>query len=218
MRTIVSIGAIAAIASIAFVVLRREDGSKRRPEPIPEQETETANNQELKNTVVSALLRQQQLGNEQPQGNVNGRIAELEARLRSVETAGKKVENTTESKSGTKSATRISDARLGLWMDDALRRQWDRDGSNQARAQVEKGLAQVPGANLEELDCSKRFCRALFAQDNGERPVRGQLIGLLPFTNEGFTVDDPDGRVAIYFTRSGESLDELRKEATASVR
>jgi hypothetical protein len=33
------------------------------------------------------------------------------------------------------------------------------------------------------------------------------------FMGSGFTVDEPDGSVKIYFTQPGQSLDELRNQA-----
>ena len=77
-------------------------------------------------------------------------------------------------------------------------------------------LAAVPGLNLADLQCGDRFCRASFVSDNGKPPNIAQLIGASPFIESGFTLNEPDGGVRVYFTQPGQSLGELRSEARES--
>ena len=91
-----------------------------------------------------------------------------------------------------------------------IRRSWP-------QAQAAKSLEKVPGVNLEDMQCGESFCRATFAHENGEQPDIRDLFGVPPFVNEGFTLKEPDGRVALYFTRPGESLEKLRSEARKAV-
>ena len=77
-------------------------------------------------------------------------------------------------------------------------------------------LAEVPGINLADMQCGERFCRASFVSDNGKPPNISQLIGASPFIESGFTINEPDGRVRVYFTQPGQSLSELRSEAQES--
>jgi hypothetical protein len=104
-------------------------------------------------------------------------------------------------------------------MDEALRSEdWDKNATNLTTADIEKNLALSPEIKLDELDCNRRVCRAAFSQENGERPAASTLFGLMPFTHEGFTIEEPDGRVKVYFTRSGQTLNGLRGEALAALR
>ena len=63
-----------------------------------------------------------------------------------------------------------------------------------------------PDIKLEDMQCRDDFCRATFADKNGEQPPIHELFGKPPFLNEGFTVEESDGRVSVYFTRPGVSL------------
>jgi hypothetical protein len=67
------------------------------------------------------------------------------------------------------------------------------------------------------MQCGESFCRATFAHENGEQPDIQGLFGEPPFVNEGFTIHEPDGRVTLYFTRPGESLEKLRSEAREAI-
>lgn len=79
--------------------------------------------------------------------------------------------------------------------------------------QMETSLAEVPGINLADMQCGESFCRASFVPENGKPPNISQLIGASPFIDSGFTINEPDGRVRVYFTQPGQSLSELRSEA-----
>ena len=53
----------------------------------------------------------------------------------------------------------------------------------------------------------------LSRRETGEHPDIDGLFGGPPFEGESFTLQDPDGRVTLYFTLSGGSLEEFRSEA-----
>ena len=65
------------------------------------------------------------------------------------------------------------------------------------------------------MQCGDSFCRATFTHLGGEVPDIGVLFGEPPFVTEGFTVERPDGRVMLYFTQPGESLEQFRDELQA---
>ena len=95
--------------------------------------------------------------------------------------------------------------------------EFDRDATSSTVEQMGASLAQVPGITLTDMQCGGRFCRASFASDNGDRPDLSQLMGASPFIDSGFTLNEPDGRVRVYFTQQGQSLSELHSEAQAQV-
>ena len=80
----------------------------------------------------------------------------------------------------------------------------DRDVTNQAIEQTAQSLSRLPGTYLEDMQCGERFCRATFGNEKGEQPDIQNLFGDPPFVNEGFTVNEANGRVSLYFTRLGE--------------
>ncbi len=99
-------------------------------------------------------------------------------------------------------------------MDDALQVgnvNWG--ATDSAINQAATSLEQAPGLILEDMKCSEAFCRATLASETGERPTLQDLYGRPPFVNEGFTIDEPDGRVTVYFTPPEVSLEDLRAEA-----
>ena len=98
-------------------------------------------------------------------------------------------------------------------MDETLRvGNIDRDSTALAIEQAGKSIAEVPGVNLEDMQCGERFCRATFVHEKGEQPVIEALFGQPPFVTEGFAINEADGRVSVYFTRPGTSLNGLRNE------
>ena len=70
-------------------------------------------------------------------------------------------------------------------------------------------LAEVPGLNLADMQCGGRFCRASFVSENGKPPNITEFFGASPFIDSGFTINEPDGSVRVYFTQPGQSLSEL---------
>lgn len=172
--------------------------------------------------------RTQPVNSEQRQVTLlNDRIANLEARLRDMEattsghaqdqtvaTPDKSEANKDDEKAKTK---KLSEGDLGHWMDKALDAgDFDRDTTKSITEQMATSLAEVPGINLADIQCGERFCRASFVSNNGKAPNITQLIGASPFIDSGFTINEPDGRVRVYFTQPGQSLSELRSEAQES--
>src|SRR5581483_1915952 len=158
---------------------------------------------------------------------MNDKIAKLEARLRDMETtASDHVQAQTvtrpddsEANKGSEKAKpkKLSEGDFGHWLDQALDTgDFDRDATKSITEQMATSLAEVPGINLTDLRCGERFCRASFVSDNGKPPKITQLIGASPFIDSGFTINEPDGRVKVYFTQPGESLSDLRSEAQGS--
>jgi hypothetical protein len=155
------------------------------------------------------------------------KIADLEARLRSLEATtreqatdptGSRSDEPDADKDAEKAkAKKFSEDDFGQWLDDALDTgDFDRDATRVTREEMATSLAAVPGINLADLQCGDRFCRASFVSDNGEPPNIAQLIGASPFIESGFTLNEPDGGVRVYFTQPGQSLGELRSEARES--
>lgn len=144
-------------------------------------------------------------------------LADLGIRIRTLEGAANRTEaelaesqkDTDDSKSKT-----ISEGNLGRWMDEALHaRNVNRASTELAMEQAEKSLEKIPGVFLDDMSCGEAFCRASFSSNNGEHPAIQDLFGVPPFANEGFTINEPDGRVTLYSTQPGVSLEDLRGEA-----
>jgi hypothetical protein len=185
--------------------------------------------------LASALRRFQQTNQEQlqraelQQARLSKMLADLDTRLRSVETrAGEQTTHAGASDSaeqgtdtavpnsgaGKPESAKISEADFGHWMEETLRvGYFDRDATELAIEQAGKSVAKVPGLKLEDMQCGERFCRATFAHENGEPPAIQDLFGEPPFVTDGFTINEADGRVSLYFARPGEPLEELRSEA-----
>jgi hypothetical protein len=183
----------------------------------------------VKNTPLREESRDQPANPEQQRLTLmNEKIADLEARLRSMEaTASEQAKDPTvlrpdepDVNNGTEKAKakKLSEADFGHWLDAALvTGDFDRDATRLTMEQMETSLAEVPGINLADMQCGERFCRASFVHENGKPPNISQLIGASPFIDSGFTLNEPDGRVRVYFTQPGQSLSELRSEAQGSV-
>ena len=155
------------------------------------------------------------------------RIADLEARLRYIEaTANEQAKNQAGSgpdklatNEGTKKAKtkKLSEKDFGHWLDEALATgDFDREATRLTMEEMETSLAEVPSINLADLQCGGRFCRANFVPDNGKPPNISQVIGASSFIESGFTINEPDGGVKVYFTQPGQSFSELRSEAQES--
>lgn len=112
----------------------------------------------------------------------------------------------------------FSDTALGNWMDVSLQESYweNRESTKLAIEQAEMSLEKVPGIFLENMQCGEKFCRATLAHENGEKSSIRNLFGEPPFTNEGFTIEQQDGSVALYFVQSGLSLSDMRSKALES--
>jgi hypothetical protein len=177
-----------------------------------------------KNTPLRAERRDQPATPEQQLTRMHEKIADLEARLRSLEaTTSEQATDPTGSRSDEPDADqdaekakakKFAEADFGQWLDDALvTGDFDREATRLTLEQMETSLAEVSGINLADLQCGERFCRASVVSDNGEPPNIAQLIGASPFIESGFTLNEPEGGVRVYFTQPGQSLGELRREA-----
>jgi len=103
---------------------------------------------------------------------------------------------------------------LASWMLAAIRgEEWDRDHTQKVEAELSATLEHTPELHAQELECGKRFCRALLVDRRGADLSLQPLFGAPPFDGEGFTTIGQGGRAEIYFTRAGQSLDALRQEA-----
>jgi hypothetical protein len=230
MRTtpILVVTAIAVASTGAAYYLLRDNALPRPVEAVKPSISSTAN-LNVKNTPMREERRDQP-ANPEPQRLtlMNEKIANLEARLRDMEAAAsEQVKDPTVSRpdetdahQGTEKAKvkKLSEDDFGHWLDDALvTEDFDRDTTRLTMEEMETGLPAVPGLNLADMQCGARFCRASFVTENGKPPNISQLIGASSFIDSGFTINEPDGRVRVYFTQPGQSLSELRSEAQESV-
>ncbi|MGH7158386.1 MAG: hypothetical protein ACREGD_04970 [Candidatus Saccharimonadales bacterium] len=164
---------------------------------------------------------------------LNNRLAELDTRLRSLENGDRgqpadavlsvSGEDNTDAAGSEREAEKpeskeISEDELGRWMDETLRAEnLDMEATAVATDQVAGSVAKVPGVNLEYMQCSERFCRGTFAHEHGEKLKIDGLLGELPSGTEGFTINEADNRLSVYFTRAGASMDEFRDEAQNAI-
>lgn len=109
---------------------------------------------------------------------------------------------------------KFSEADLGNWIDNTLLvDSIDATLTAQATEQAATSLGKMPEINLENMQCNDRLCRATFTNSNGKKTDIQHIFGEPPFLTEGFTVNEADGRVSLYFTQPGVSMSELREEA-----
>jgi len=186
------------------------------------------------NKLSNLFQRYQQLSQKQfqqsqlQQAQLKKSLAGIESRLRNIEvtTAEQLVvlepsphyqqflEQETEINSSKTKDKKFSDADVGHWMNETLSAEnWNKESTEQALGLAEKALVKVPGVYIEEMQCNDRFCRATFADENNQQAEIGEIFGEPPFVNEGFTIHQANGQVALYFAQPGESLEELQKEA-----
>lgn len=108
-----------------------------------------------------------------------------------------------------------SEPALADWMRAAIRgEEWDRARTQTVEAELNASLDRLPELHAEELECGKRFCRALLFDRRGEPVQLRPLFGAPPFDGEGFTTLGQHGQAEVFFTRAGQSLDSLRQEAS----
>lgn len=242
MRTITLLTVTAIMATVLAYHFMREETMPQQPQAVTAQAGAISGleDQDKLDKLASVLQHYQQTNQEEwqqaqrQQARLNKVLANLESRLRFVEGAidepatDATVSNSVEQATGTVVSNsdaeelqsgRVSARDLGHWMDETLRvGYWNRDSTTRATEQAVKSLEKMPDVNLEDMQCSESFCRATFAQVNGEEPDIGSLFGEPPFLNDGFTIHEPDGRVTLYFTQPGESLEAIRGEAREAAR
>ncbi len=151
---------------------------------------------------------------------LNKPLADLDTRIRSLESnMDSIVSNTADEEevsnpSKTVANLQVSEADIGQWINETLRvGNLDQNTTQEIADQAEESLEKVPGVYLEEIQCSDRFCRANITHEDGKQEAILDLFGSPPFENEGFTVIEPDGHVALYFSLPGGSLEDIRSEA-----
>jgi hypothetical protein len=156
------------------------------------------------------------------------KIAALEAKLQDLEsTASAQAQDQTVARSDELQANKdtekakekkLSDEDFAHLMDEALvTGDFDREETRLTMEEMATSLAEVPGLNLADMQCGGRFCRASFVSENGKPPNMREFFGASPFIDSGFTINEPDGSVRVYFTQQGQSLSDLRSEAQESV-
>jgi len=226
-HTIIFITAIALVGTGAASYFLRDDALPRQADALKRSSSSTSS-LITDDTPLHDARRDQSTNPEQQRVTLlSEKMADLEARLRHMEaTASDQAKDPTMSQpdeldmnnSAKKPKTkRLSEEDFGRWLDQALDTgDFDRDATQSAREEIDKSLAAVPGMNLADMQCGVRFCRARFASDNGKRPHMTQLIGASPLMESGFTLNESDGSVRVYFTQPGQSLRELRSEAQES--
>lgn len=211
-----------AIGGFAYHFVR-EDAASGQPQGTTSQ-TDAASGPKVEDKLdkLAGALARYQHTNQEQQAHLNKRLLDLETRLRSMETGAGGPHAAEPGKDGAApekpEPKTVTEADLGHWMDETLRAgSFDKAATEQAREQAGKSLAKLPGVNLDDLQCGKGFCRATFTQENGELPELQELFGEPPFQTEGFTVNEADGRVSLYFARPGESLEEFRGAAQSAL-
>jgi hypothetical protein len=212
-----------AVGGFAFHFLQEDAAPERQQGTISETEAAFSPKVEEKLDKLAGILERYQQTNREQQARLNKGLADLDTRLRSLETTHAAASDGAESgkdtanpRNGTEKPgpKAISEADVGHWMDETLRAgSFDKEATELAREQAAKSVAKFPGVNLDDIQCGKGFCRATFTQESGESPEVGALFGEPPFETEGFTVSEADGRVALYFARPGESLEAFRSAA-----
>jgi len=72
------------------------------------------------------------------------------------------------------------------------------------RCQYKRKINQQKWSQPHEIDST--------SPTNGNDIAAEDMFGQPPFVTEGFTLEEPDGRVLFYFSQPGESIVDLRKE------
>lgn len=224
MRTLIILAAMAiSLGGLAYRFASDDAASEPRRGGKPETETASGSGAGDKLDKLAGALDRYQKTNQEHQARLDKKLADFNARLRSLETTRASPSDGTgphgnpsgpDGSTGKPEPKIVTEADVSHWMEDSLRAgSFDKEATEQAREQAIKSIAKMPGVNLDDLQCGKGFCRATFAQDSGEAPEIGELFGEPPFENEGFTVNEADGRVSLYFARQGGSLEAFRNAA-----
>lgn len=229
-NAILIVFSLLAAVSIAFAILQSGAGldSQRPSLTHDEQEPRAALSEALHRlarevaTYQAANLTQlQQTRAEQQQlsaslAQVVDRLGVLEATI----TAHSAIGNTegaaaepSASRDDEKSAPKqVSEAELGQRLDETLLASGgDAQLTTRALEQALSGVTRLPGVSLEDMQCERRFCRATFFAETGETPRVEALFGEPPFMTEMFTIPGANGRVQVYFTQPGVTLEEIRR-------
>ena len=108
----------------------------------------------------------------------------------------------------------ITEAQFGQWLEQSIDVNYiDAGATEWARSQAVEALNHAPGVTLDDMKCGDHVCMASFTRAGTNAAQVTELFGYPPFMGDGFTVDQPDGRVLVYFSEAGYSLNELRGQA-----
>lgn len=108
----------------------------------------------------------------------------------------------------------LSETEFGQWMDDSLNLgSYSPDTTRSVMDKAQENLSRIPDVNLTEVQCSERFCRATLVPEDGKVVNLAEVVGGFSFAGSGFTLEDTDGQVKVYFTQPGQTFDDLQKEA-----
>jgi hypothetical protein len=175
--------------------------------------------QEVLDKFIKILKRYQQINQEQlkqaktEQDRLFDQVIALDTRLRTLEVdAGydstsfkgkERIDETAEQG--------MIDPDITQWMDEALQLgDYDRESSKVVMAIAEKLLIKNQQVNLQDIQCGKQFCRATFRPEKRNKEAVSDLFGKPPFLKDGFTVEDTDGTVALYFVRPEQAREKPR--------
>jgi len=217
--TVIVIGAIATIITIAFVASRRgltssgaEDHKASSVNKLAKREPRISRSEQLAFGRTQAQL-----------GDLDEKLSELDGRLRAVEAApdetveGEATETVAAEQPANDPST-LSEVVLGEWMDRIAKAEpSNREWTAVAESEFREGLPKVPGVELDRIVCGKRFCRADLIVEGRSLVGMSDLLSLPVFESGAFTVPGEDGALAVYFTAKGVSTNDLRKEAWSEV-
>ncbi|WP_145998585.1 hypothetical protein [Methyloterricola oryzae] len=149
------------------------------------------------------------------------KIALLEARLQKMEAergayAPQRVSEHRKAtdKNAKEERKALSETEFGQWMDESLNLgSYSPDATRSVTEKAQENLSRIPDVNLTEVQCSERFCRATLAPEDGKAVNVAEVVGGFSFAGSGFTLEDSDGQVKVYFTQPGQTFDDLQKEA-----
>jgi hypothetical protein len=151
------------------------------------------------------------------QEQLSRRFSVIEAKFKNLESANFDDTNAENKKidiSENKRKPELSEQNFAKWLNESLTLGFiDNADTIRATDEARQNLAKIPEINLETMKCSDLICKATFSYELGARSAIQNVFGEPPFMTEGFTVDEPDGTVSLYFVKPGESIENLRKEA-----
>lgn len=113
----------------------------------------------------------------------------------------------------------VSEDYVASWIDETLLAgKVSSDLTEAVKEEAKKSFGPTSSVLLEDMRCTADICRATLTREDGTQPAIEDFLGHHPFTADGFTVNGPDGRIVLYFSQPGVSLDEIRSEASESAR
>ncbi|WP_133513012.1 hypothetical protein [Candidatus Thiosymbion oneisti] len=118
-----------------------------------------------------------------------------------------------------RSSMEVSEDYLASWIDETLLAgKVSSDLTKVAKEEAKVSFGPTSSVLLEEMRCTEDICRATLTREDSTRPAIEDFLGRPPFTTDGFTINEPDGRTVLYFSQPGVTLDEIRSEALESAR